>query len=144
MTCCYTCQVSLAYAFETKDALCLVLTIMNGGDLKFHIHNMGNPGFPEERAVFYAAEITCGLNDLHKERIVYRYSEFKFLICLNRITRTQFVLEFPQRISKYDLGYLFHLCLFSLYCLIFIWQGIFLICMRGLRIYHPCLRMLDI
>ncbi|XP_005103690.1 G protein-coupled receptor kinase 5 isoform X3 [Aplysia californica] len=64
--------VSLAYAFETKDALCLVLTIMNGGDLKFHIHNMGNPGFPEERAVFYAAEITCGLNDLHKERIVYR------------------------------------------------------------------------
>ncbi|CAG5124273.1 unnamed protein product, partial [Candidula unifasciata] len=64
--------VNLAYAFETKDALCLVLTIMNGGDLKFHIHNMGNPGFPEQRAVFYAAEITCGLNDLHKERIVYR------------------------------------------------------------------------
>ncbi|CAG2164228.1 unnamed protein product [Oppiella nova] len=26
--------VSLAYAYETKDALCLVLTIMNGGDLK--------------------------------------------------------------------------------------------------------------
>lgn len=65
-------QVSLAYAFETKEALCLVLTIMNGGDLKFHIHNMGNPGFPEERAVFYAAEITCGLADLHKEGIVYR------------------------------------------------------------------------
>ncbi|KAJ8317080.1 hypothetical protein KUTeg_004984 [Tegillarca granosa] len=43
--------VSLAYAFETKDALCLVLTIMNGGDLKFHIHNMGNPGFEEERVV---------------------------------------------------------------------------------------------
>ncbi|PVD29871.1 hypothetical protein C0Q70_09128 [Pomacea canaliculata] len=64
--------VSLAYAFETKEALCLVLTIMNGGDLKFHIHNMGNPGFPEERAVFYAAEITCGLADLHKEGIVYR------------------------------------------------------------------------
>ncbi|XP_064599937.1 G protein-coupled receptor kinase 5-like [Liolophura sinensis] len=64
--------VSLAYAFETKDALCLVLTIMNGGDLKFHIHNMGNPGFEEERAVFYAAEIACGLEHLHNERIVYR------------------------------------------------------------------------
>lgn len=64
--------VSLAYAFETKDALCLVLTIMNGGDLKFHIHNMGNPGFEEERAIFYAAEITCGLENLHSERIVYR------------------------------------------------------------------------
>ena len=69
-------QVSLAYAFETKEALCLVLTIMNGGDLKFHIHNMGNPGFPEERAVFYAAEITCGLADLHKEGIVYRWGSW--------------------------------------------------------------------
>ncbi|GCC36372.1 G protein-coupled receptor kinase 6-like [Chiloscyllium punctatum] len=64
--------VSLAYAYETKDALCLVLTIMNGGDLKFHIYNMGNPGFDEKRAIFYAAEICCGLEDLHKERIVYR------------------------------------------------------------------------
>ncbi|XP_023932119.1 G protein-coupled receptor kinase 5-like [Lingula anatina] len=64
--------VSLAYAFETKDALCLVLTIMNGGDLKFHIHHMGNPGFEEERVIFYAAEIACGLSDLHAERIVYR------------------------------------------------------------------------
>nr|XP_014345243.1 PREDICTED: G protein-coupled receptor kinase 4 [Latimeria chalumnae] len=64
--------VSLAYAYATKDALCLVLTIMNGGDLKFHIYNMGNPGFDEQRAVFYAAEICCGLEDLHRERIVYR------------------------------------------------------------------------
>lgn len=45
---------------------------MNGGDLKFHIHNMGNPGFEEERAIFYAAEITCGLEDLHLKGIVYR------------------------------------------------------------------------
>lgn len=65
-------QVSLAYAYETKDALCLVLTLMNGGDLKFHIYHMGQAGFPEARAVFYAAEICCGLEDLHRERIVYR------------------------------------------------------------------------
>ncbi|KAB0397657.1 hypothetical protein E2I00_008621 [Balaenoptera physalus] len=64
--------VSLAYAYETKDALCLVLTLMNGGDLKFHIYHMGQSGFPEARAVFYAAEICCGLEDLHRERIVYR------------------------------------------------------------------------
>lgn len=31
--------VSLAYAFQTKDELCLVMTIMNGGDLKYtHTH----------------------------------------------------------------------------------------------------------
>ncbi|XP_066447263.1 G protein-coupled receptor kinase 6 isoform X2 [Eleutherodactylus coqui] len=64
--------VSLAYAYETKDALCLVLTLMNGGDLKFHIYHMGEAGFDLERAVFYAAEICCGLQDLHEERIVYR------------------------------------------------------------------------
>lgn len=64
--------VSLAYAYETKDALCMVLTLMNGGDLKFHIHNMGNPGFEEERAVFYAAEVMLGLIHLHSKRIVYR------------------------------------------------------------------------
>lgn len=65
-------QVSLAYAYETKEALCLVLTLMNGGDLKFHIYHMGDTGFDETRAVFYSAEICCGLEDLHRERIVYR------------------------------------------------------------------------
>uniref|UniRef100_A0A3Q0SPU0 G protein-coupled receptor kinase n=1 Tax=Amphilophus citrinellus TaxID=61819 RepID=A0A3Q0SPU0_AMPCI len=64
--------VSLAYAYETKDALCLVLTLMNGGDLKFHIYHMGEAGFDETRAIFYTAEICCGLEDLHRERIVYR------------------------------------------------------------------------
>ncbi|XP_054721580.1 G protein-coupled receptor kinase 2-like [Uloborus diversus] len=65
--------VSLAYAYETKDALCLVLTIMNGGDLKFHIYNMGGePGFDLERAKFYAAEVSQGLEHLHAQGIVYR------------------------------------------------------------------------
>eukprot|EP00090_Calanus_glacialis_P023575 TRINITY_DN3644_c0_g1_i1.p1 TRINITY_DN3644_c0_g1~~TRINITY_DN3644_c0_g1_i1.p1 ORF type:complete len:647 (-),score=93.79 TRINITY_DN3644_c0_g1_i1:292-2232(-) len=65
--------VNLAYAFEMKDALCLVLTIMEGGDLKFHIYNMGGePGFPEDRSRFYACEIILGLGHLHKEGIVYR------------------------------------------------------------------------
>lgn len=65
-------KVSLAYAYETKDALCMVLTLMNGGDLKFHVHNMGNPGFEEDRAYFYAAEVASGIIALHSERIVYR------------------------------------------------------------------------
>ena len=36
---------------------------------------MGNPGFEEERAVFYAAEVMLGLIHLHSKRIVYRYSQ---------------------------------------------------------------------
>lgn len=64
--------MSLCYTYETRDALCLVLTIMNGGDLKFHIYNLGDPGIDEQRAVFYAAELCCGLEDLQRERIVDR------------------------------------------------------------------------
>ncbi|XP_036613990.1 rhodopsin kinase GRK1 [Trichosurus vulpecula] len=66
--------VSLAYAFETKTDLCLVMTIMNGGDLRYHIYNVNeeNPGFEEPRAVFYIAQIICGMEHLHQKRIVYR------------------------------------------------------------------------
>ena len=65
--------VNLTYAFETKEALCLVLTIMSGGDLKFHIYKMGDePGFNESRARFYAAEILLGLHHLHSNGIVHR------------------------------------------------------------------------
>lgn len=76
----------MAYAYETKDTLCLVLTLMNGGDLKFHIYHMGEAGFDEKRAVFYSAEICCGLEDLHRERIVYRWAppfppELVFAVC---------------------------------------------------------------
>ena len=57
--------VTLGYAYATKDALHLVLTIMNGGDLKFHIHQLsetpGISGVKMERAIFYAAQIACGL-----------------------------------------------------------------------------------
>ncbi|XP_029924711.1 rhodopsin kinase GRK1b [Myripristis murdjan] len=66
--------VSLAYAFQTKSELCLVMTIMNGGDLRFHIYNVDekNPGFNETRACFYTAQIILGLEHLHQYRIVYR------------------------------------------------------------------------
>ncbi|KAM5289450.1 rhodopsin kinase GRK1 [Ctenodactylus gundi] len=66
--------VSLAYAFETKTDLCLVMTIMNGGDIRYHIYNVDeeNPGFAEPRAIFYTAQIICGLEHLHQRRIVYR------------------------------------------------------------------------
>ncbi|XP_053908777.1 rhodopsin kinase GRK1 isoform X3 [Cuculus canorus] len=66
--------VSLACAFQTKTDLCLVMTLMNGGDLRFHIYNVDeeHPGFAEPRAVFYAAQILLGLEHLHRHRIVYR------------------------------------------------------------------------
>ncbi|XP_078415666.1 rhodopsin kinase GRK1 [Cetorhinus maximus] len=66
--------VSLAYAFQTKAELCLVMTIMNGGDLRYHIYNVdeNNPGFGEDRACFYTAQIVCGMEHLHQSRIIFR------------------------------------------------------------------------
>lgn len=66
--------VTLAYAFQTKSELCLVMTIMNGGDLRYHMYNVDekNPGFNEKRACFYTAQIVCGLEHLHQHRIIYR------------------------------------------------------------------------
>ncbi|XP_069029843.1 rhodopsin kinase GRK1 [Embiotoca jacksoni] len=66
--------VSLAYAFQSKTELCLVMTLMNGGDLRYHIYNVdeNNPGFEEPRACYYAAQIIQGLEHLHQKRIIYR------------------------------------------------------------------------
>ncbi|XP_067431013.1 G protein-coupled receptor kinase 5 [Thunnus thynnus] len=64
--------VSLAYAYETKHALCMVLTMLSGGDLRFHIYNIGTPGLDIDRVQFYAAEVCCGLIHLHQKSIVYR------------------------------------------------------------------------
>ncbi|XP_006737527.1 rhodopsin kinase GRK7 [Leptonychotes weddellii] len=64
--------VSLAYAFESKSHLCLVMSLMNGGDLKFHIYSVGMRGLAMSRVVFYSAQMTCGVLHLHSLGIVYR------------------------------------------------------------------------
>ncbi|XP_069070037.1 rhodopsin kinase GRK7 [Pleurodeles waltl] len=64
--------VTLAYAYESKRHLCLVMSLMNGGDLKFHIYNMGERGLTINRVVFYAAQVTCGIQHLHSMNILYR------------------------------------------------------------------------
>lgn len=49
-----------------------MLTLLNGGDLKFHLYTLCPGGFEEKRAQFYASEILLGLQHLHKEKILYR------------------------------------------------------------------------
>ncbi|XP_013379149.1 protein kinase C delta type isoform X2 [Lingula anatina] len=56
--------------FQSKSHLFFVMEFLNGGDLMFHIQAAGR--FDTERARFYAAEILCGLQFIHRCGTVYR------------------------------------------------------------------------
>ncbi|XP_047451054.1 rhodopsin kinase grk7-b isoform X1 [Mugil cephalus] len=64
--------VNLAYAYDNRTHLCLVMDLMSGGDLKFHIYELGERGIRMERVIYYTAQITTGILHLHSMDIVYR------------------------------------------------------------------------
>lgn len=62
--------VCLKYAFTTPNDLYLVLDLMIGGDLGFHLQRKG--AFTLKETKFYAARILLGIAALHDLSIVYR------------------------------------------------------------------------
>lgn len=61
---------NLKYAFQDRENLYLILDLMLGGDLKYHLLN--STRFPEKRVRFYAAQVLLALEKLHKDSILYR------------------------------------------------------------------------
>ncbi|XP_077971232.1 rhodopsin kinase grk7-a-like isoform X2 [Styela clava] len=65
--------VTLYYAYHDKTCLNLVMMLLTGGDLKFHVKkDKKNKGVNKERCKLYAAQITVGIDHLHKHNIIYR------------------------------------------------------------------------
>eukprot|EP00571_Detonula_confervacea_P006868 CAMPEP_0172316446 /NCGR_PEP_ID=MMETSP1058-20130122/28241_1 /TAXON_ID=83371 /ORGANISM="Detonula confervacea, Strain CCMP 353" /LENGTH=696 /DNA_ID=CAMNT_0013030751 /DNA_START=69 /DNA_END=2159 /DNA_ORIENTATION=- len=62
--------VGLNSAFQSEDKLYFVLDYCAGGELFFHLGKVGK--FTEQRACFYAAEITLAIDYVHGLDIVYR------------------------------------------------------------------------
>ncbi|KAH8085055.1 G-protein coupled receptor kinase [Aureococcus anophagefferens] len=64
--------VNMKYAFKTEAALCLVIDLMMGGDLSFHLDKAEGRKMPENFVRYYSARVILGLEVMHEAKIVYR------------------------------------------------------------------------
>eukprot|EP00301_Raphidiophrys_heterophryoidea_P014864 c23335_g1_i1.p1 GENE.c23335_g1_i1~~c23335_g1_i1.p1 ORF type:complete len:383 (-),score=81.02 c23335_g1_i1:287-1324(-) len=62
--------VKLHYAFQSEDKLYLILDLLSGGELFFHLKNEGR--FSESRTRHYVAQLALALKHLHSLDIIYR------------------------------------------------------------------------
>lgn len=62
--------VPLKFSFQSKEKLYLVLALINGGELFYHLQREGR--FSLSRSRFYTAELLIALESLHAMNIVYR------------------------------------------------------------------------
>merc|ERR1719189_165031 len=60
----------LKYAIVDEDTLYIILDLMLGGDLKYHLNVQEK--FSEARTRFHAAQVLLGLEHIHSKGIVYR------------------------------------------------------------------------
>ena len=60
---------NLRYSFQDVEYLYLVVDLMNGGDLRFHI---SRKTFSEECIRFWMSELACALRYIHEQGIVHR------------------------------------------------------------------------
>ncbi|KAF9373157.1 hypothetical protein BGX21_004551 [Mortierella sp. AD011] len=61
---------NLRYAFQDDENLFMVLDLMLGGDLRFHLERAGP--MKEDAVRFYVAELALALDALHSRRVIHR------------------------------------------------------------------------
>ena len=62
--------VNMHYAFQDKDNLYLVMDLLNGGDLRFHISRYRK--FSEEQTRFFIANMVYALEYIHDNNVIHR------------------------------------------------------------------------
>lgn len=62
--------VPLKFSFQSETKLYLVLAFVNGGELFYHLTQLGH--FHINVARFFAAELLCALECLHGFNVIYR------------------------------------------------------------------------
>jgi serine/threonine protein kinase len=62
--------INLKYTYQSQDAIYLVLDLMAGGDLGFHLNQTRR--FSPNQCIYYAARIMLGLQALHDKHYAYR------------------------------------------------------------------------
>ena len=62
--------VNLKYSFQSDTDVFLILDLMTGGDLSYHLSQKGC--FPKKECLYYGARIMLGLQALHDKGYVYR------------------------------------------------------------------------
>lgn len=66
----YPLIVNLRYAFHDDENLFMVLDLMLGGDLRFHMDRLGV--FNELQVRFYVADLILSINYIHEQLIIHR------------------------------------------------------------------------
>jgi len=62
--------VNMHYAFQDRDNLYLVMDLLNGGDLRFHISRYRK--FSEEQTRFFYANIIYAIDYIHSNNVIHR------------------------------------------------------------------------
>lgn len=62
--------VNMQYSFQDRDNLYLVMDLLNGGDLRYHIAR--HRRFSEEQTKFFIACILVSLDYIHSKSIIHR------------------------------------------------------------------------
>lgn len=60
---------NLRFAFQDDDYMYMVMDLMMGGDLRFHLNRKT---FTEDAIRFWIAELACAIRYLHSKRVVHR------------------------------------------------------------------------